>query len=246
MLAVQCGPRESTADRDAPPAVPVIVTELVDVTCCVRTSNVALVLPAGTETLDGTVARELLAESDTTVPPDGAGPLSVTVPAEGSPLRTLVGLRVRSDRETADAGGGVGVGAGEEGGFTVSVAVLVTPAPDTEMVTVVGVVTIEVVMLKPPAVVPAGIVTLFGMTAIDGLLLVRGRVRSEAAGDAIVTVPEEPVVPETVAGLSVNEVGGCCGVRVSCVWTVMPFQLALIVVVVLVETAFVGTLTVTD
>ena len=195
-----------------------MVTEPLVAICCVRTSNVVLVLPAGTVTLAGTVAREpLLVARDTTVPAAGAGPLSAMVPLDGSPLRTLVGLSVRLDSETPVAGTGVGVGAGADGGFTVNVAVFVTPAPETEMVTTVCVETVAVVILKPPAVVPAGIVTLWGMTATEGLLLVIGSVRSEVAGDEIVTVPEEPVVPDVVAGLSVSEAGGCCGVSVSCV-----------------------------
>lgn len=42
--------------------------------------NVALVLPAGTVTLAGTVAAGESSLSDTTAPPLGAGPLKVTVP----------------------------------------------------------------------------------------------------------------------------------------------------------------------
>lgn len=243
----QWGVRASAADCDTPPLAPVIVTEPLVANCCVRTSNVVLVLPAATVTLDGTVASALLlVVRETTMPVDGAGPLRVTVAVDGSPLRTLVGLSVREASEMPDAGAGVGVGGAVEGGFTVSVAVLVTPAPETEMVTTVCAETIALVMLKLPAVVPAGIWTLFGMTATDGLLLVRGRVRSDVAGDAIVTVPVEPVAPDVVVGFNVSDVGGCCGERVSWVWTVLPFQLAVIVVVVLLVTADVGTFTVTD
>ena len=43
--------------------------------------NLALVLPAATTTLDGTVATPvLLLESVMTAPPEGAAPLRVTVP----------------------------------------------------------------------------------------------------------------------------------------------------------------------
>ena len=42
--------------------------------------KVALVAPAGTVTLAGTIANELLLLNPTTTPPDGAAALRVTVP----------------------------------------------------------------------------------------------------------------------------------------------------------------------
>ena len=55
--------------------------------------NVALLAPAATVTLDGTVAADVLSLlSDTSAPPTGAGPLSVTVPVEGLPPTTLDGF----------------------------------------------------------------------------------------------------------------------------------------------------------
>jgi len=81
--------------------------------------NVALVAPGATVTLDGTAATEVsLLESATCAPPDGAGPLKVTVPVEEFPPVTLVGLSVNE----------VSMGGGGAAGFTVSEAVLVTPA----------------------------------------------------------------------------------------------------------------------
>lgn len=77
------------------------------------TEKVALVDPAGTVTLDGVVAtRVLLLARETTDPPLGAGPLSVTVPLEELPPVTVDGLKI-SDEST--------------GGITVSEAVLVPP-----------------------------------------------------------------------------------------------------------------------
>ena len=74
----------------------------------VFTVKVALVLPAGTVTLDGTVAALLLLESVTWAPPAGAAPLSVTVPVDDcAPPVTLVGLNV--SEETVGRGGGVTV-----------------------------------------------------------------------------------------------------------------------------------------
>ena len=93
-----------------------MVTVVDAATALVFTGNVALVAPAGTVTLEGTLAAPLLLESATCAPPAGAGPLSVTVPVEDcTPPITLVGLSVSEER----------VGSG--GGVTVSVADLLTP-----------------------------------------------------------------------------------------------------------------------
>ena len=86
------------------------------VTGLVLAVKVAVVAPAGTATLEGTLAAPLLLESATCAPPAGAGPLSVTVPVEVCrPPITLVGFSV--SEETTGSGGGV----------TVSVADIVTP-----------------------------------------------------------------------------------------------------------------------
>src|SRR5437879_12505572 len=88
-------------------------------TALVLTVSVALVAPAAIVTLDGVLATfVLLLESVTTAPPDGAAPLSVTVPVEDcTPPTTLVGFTV--SEESVGAGGGAGV--------TVSDADLVAP-----------------------------------------------------------------------------------------------------------------------
>ena len=94
------------------------MTEVDAVTGLEFTVNVALVAPAGTATLEGTLAAPLLLESATCAPPAGAGPLSVTVPVEDcTPPITLVGFSV--SEESVGAGGGALV--------TVSVADLLTP-----------------------------------------------------------------------------------------------------------------------
>ena len=84
-----------------------IVEEVEMRTKDVLTVKVALVAPAGTITLEGTLAAPLLVESVTCAPPAGAGPLSVTVPVEDVPPTTPVGLSV--SEETVGRGGGITV-----------------------------------------------------------------------------------------------------------------------------------------
>ena len=54
--------------------------------------NVAVVCPEGTVTEFGTVAAGVLLDKVTVVPPEPAGPVSVTVPVEGAPPCTEAGL----------------------------------------------------------------------------------------------------------------------------------------------------------
>jgi hypothetical protein len=94
-----------------------MVTDVEAVTLLVLTVNVALLTPAATVTLAGTVAAAVLPLiMETDAPPLGAGPLSVTVPVEGDPPVTLVGFSVSKER----VGGACGT--------TLSEAVLATPA----------------------------------------------------------------------------------------------------------------------
>ena len=67
--------------------------------------KLAVELPERIVTESGTLARYgWLLDKFTTMPPEGAGALSVTVPVEVAPPTTVVGLRVNAD-STADAGG---------------------------------------------------------------------------------------------------------------------------------------------
>jgi hypothetical protein len=107
---------------------PEIVTVVEMITADVFTVNVALVAPAGTVTLDGTLATlGLLLERKTTAPPLGAGPLSVTVPVEdpSGPPTTDVGFSVSEVR----AGSGVA---------TVRVAALLVTLPAELLTTTVN------------------------------------------------------------------------------------------------------------
>ena len=93
----------------------------------------------------------MLLESATCTPPAGAGPLSVTVPVEDcKPPMTLDGFNVSEET----------VGRGT--GFTLSVAVFVTPPKDAEMLTQVEDATALVVTVKDAVMEPAGTVTLEG------------------------------------------------------------------------------------
>jgi len=84
------------------------VTGVDDVTALVLTGKVALEVPVGRVTLEGTLAAPLLLESATCAPPAGAGPLNVTVPVEDCvPPTTLVGFSVIED--TVGSGGDVTV-----------------------------------------------------------------------------------------------------------------------------------------
>jgi hypothetical protein len=103
--------------------VPEIVTLLFEPTLAVVTGKVTLGSPAGTVTLAGTVAAEvLLLDSANTTPPAAAAPFSITVPVEGVPPFTLVGLRLKEERE---------------GRFTVNVAVFMAAPSVAEIVTLV-------------------------------------------------------------------------------------------------------------
>jgi len=94
-----------------------MVTDVEAVTLLVFTVNVALVAPAETVTLAWTVAAAVLPLiRETDAPPLGAGPLSVTVPVEGDPPVTLIGLSAIEESVA------------EPAGATLSEAVLVTPA----------------------------------------------------------------------------------------------------------------------
>ena len=87
------------------------------VTVLVTTVNVALLAPAATVTLAGTVAAAVLSLiRETAAPPVGAGPLRVTVPVEGDPPVTLIGLSAIAESVA------------EPCGATLSEAVMVTPA----------------------------------------------------------------------------------------------------------------------
>jgi hypothetical protein len=85
-----------------PLSVAVIVAGVEADTAVVFTVNVAVVAPAATVTLVGTVALVTLEAKLTAVPPEAAGPDRVTVPVDVLPPATVVGLS-----ETLTSVGGV-------------------------------------------------------------------------------------------------------------------------------------------
>ena len=173
------------------PLVAEIVSAVGVVTVFVVMVKAALVLPAATVTLAGTVATEVkLLERVTTVPAAGAGPESVTVPVEGEVPLTVVGLRVKA----------LSVGASTVNTavwVVLRVAVIVTPVfAATGLV-----VTVKVVVEAFP-----GTVTVAGTCAAVVLLLDNVTTAPLAgAGPFNVTVHVEDVEPITAVGLRVIE-----------------------------------------
>ena len=108
----------SVAVRVTPAKTAESVAEIDAVTVLVVTVKLALVAPAGTVTLAGTVTALELSESATTAPPLGAAEAKVTVPVEELPPVTVVGLSARDDR----------VAPVDAVGLSVSVALCVTPS----------------------------------------------------------------------------------------------------------------------
>jgi hypothetical protein len=145
------------------PALAVIVATDEVVTDVVDTVNVALVAPAATVTLAGTLATVLLLESAVANPPDGAAAVSVTLPCDALPPTTVVGVSDSVDSDGPDGGGGGGGGAAA---FTVSdVEALRRSSP--EIVTAVSAVTDDVEIGNVALAVPAGTVTLAGTVAAE-------------------------------------------------------------------------------
>ena len=145
----------------------------------VVTVKVAEVAPAGTVTLVGTDATAGLAlESAIVAPPAGAAELRPTVPVDGVPPGTVLGLRTREEIVVA---------------VTTRLALRVTPSSVADRFTVQGVQGSGIVEIEKLALVaPAGTVKVAGTFAIEGLLLESTTgVPAVGAGETSVTVPVE-------------------------------------------------------
>lgn len=169
----------------------VIVALIVDVVARVATAKVAVLSPAATVTDVGTEALVLDEVRLTVIPPLGAAPLRVTVPALGTPPTTVVGVRVKPVRAAE---------------VTVRVAVVV--AVPIVAVIVVGVeAATEVVVIANLAVVaPAAIDVLDGTVTTLVLADNAMTIPLAGAGPLIDTVPVDPAPPMTTAGETVNPV----------------------------------------
>ena len=171
-----------------------ITAVVVLLTAVVVTVNVADVEPDGTVTLLGTLADELLLLKLTTLPPDGAAALNVTVPVEPFPPTTLVGFN-----DTEETVGPL------LGGVMVNVACCEL-LPNVAVITAVVVVVTEVVVTVNEALVlPAATVTLLGTLADELLLESETTDPPEGAALESVTVPCEELPPVTLVGFKVTE-----------------------------------------
>jgi len=115
-----------------PPALPMMMADWLLVNADVETTKVALVEPAGTVTLAGTVAATVLSlDKPTRNPPEAAGPVSVTVPVTGFPPTTSVtgSLTVDNEGATATTVETAELGDAESAPPEASAADCVTPAP---------------------------------------------------------------------------------------------------------------------
>jgi hypothetical protein len=140
-----------------------------------------LVAPAGTVTLAGTVAADVLSlASEMVRPPAGAALLSVTVPVDETPPVTVAGFSESADRLTVggEAAGGVIVScASREELLVPAVMLTVRLAP------LIGL----VLMLKVALVLPAGTVTLSGTLASE-LSMLKILTTTPPAGAALLSV----------------------------------------------------------
>ena len=158
----------------------------------------ALVAPARMVTLGGTVTTAgLLLDRETTAPPLGALPLSVTAPEEDNPPTTGLGLKVSEVRVGPDGGCGV----------TVSEAVCVTPELEAEIVTVVELDVALVETGNAAAIVdPGAMLTLGGTVATEVLLLDKEKTAPPLGAGALRMIsPVEAFPPLRLVGFNVTE-----------------------------------------
>ena len=167
-----------------------MVLVVVDPTVSEVTVKVVLVAPAGTVTVAGTVAADVLLDVTLTgKPPTGAALPIVIVPVEGDPPVTVVGFK-----ETPVT----------TGGFTVRVADWLAAPVVALLEGVAAAATATVVTVNVVDVEPAGTVTEAGTVAAAALDVSVTTFPPVGAGPLSVTVAVEDVPPVTVVGLRAN------------------------------------------
>jgi hypothetical protein len=208
---VRQGTTLSTVVLLLPPYDAVIVAATGAVTGPVAIVNVAVVAPAATVTVEGTLAAVALLPSTITAPPDGAGALSVTVPCvEVPPEIVATGIVSAS----SDAGAG----------DTFKVALRLVVPYSAVMTTSVGDATEDVVIVKAALVAPAATVTDAGVVAVDARLLEMAMTAPPGgAAGAMATAPcadDPPITVEGTIVIAVTPAG--CGVSVNVAVTLAP------------------------
>lgn len=163
---------------------------MLDWTATVVTVNEAKVWPAGTLTIPGAVAVELLVASVTVTPPAGAGELRKTVPVALVPPGTLVGLT----ETDCKSGGAFGSGA------RLMKNDLVTPPAVAIMFADAASVTGAVAIVKLLALFPAATVTVGGTWAAALSLISATEAPPAGAGMTSWTVPVSESPPITDDG----------------------------------------------
>ena len=186
-----------------------MTTVVLDATGWVVMVNVALIAPAGTVTLAGTLATAVSPlDKLTTAPPEGAGALRVTVPVELVPPLTLAGLSVTEEIGPTD-------------GSTVTVAVVDDEPSVAVIVTGVGAVTVPPWYWNPDWATPAPpngppvpivwMVTDAGTVSALGLELVSWTTDPPEAASALswsCASPESPLGSNGVSGVTETTAGG--------------------------------------
>jgi hypothetical protein len=143
----------------------------VTLTVLVFTVKVALVRPAPTVTLAGTVATKVwLLESVTVIPPAGAAPFRVTVPVDVLPPVTIAGFRLIDDRD---------------GAVIVRFAFWFPPLYEAEIWTLADPETGTVPIANVALVAPAATVTFAGTEASDRTARTSRAIEGHGAGRSI-------------------------------------------------------------
>jgi len=165
------------------------VTWLDAATAKVLIEKLAVVAPEATVIDGGIVALALLELKLMVVPPDGAAPLRVTVPADAVPPITVVGATVRLTNA---------------GGLIVRVAVFIEEPRVPVMDAATELATADVDTVNVAEVVPAPMVTEEGSVALELLDDRLTTIPLEPAGAFMVAVPTDETPPVTIAGETVR------------------------------------------